>query len=1076
MKNLYTLWLRVTLMIGIMIASTSLYAQKSVSGSVLDETGAAIPGVSILEKNTTNGTTTDTEGKFSLTLRSDEPVLIVSFIGYQTQELAVANRTNISVSLNPDVASLEEVVVTGYTTERKQDIVAAVSTLSNKNTTAIPVPNVDQAIQGRVAGVQVITSGQPGSTSQVRIRGYGSFTNNSPLYIVDGVPTFNVDNLNPNDIESTTVLKDAGAASIYGARAASGVIVYTTKHGKPDGTMKVTYDMSVGLNFPGQGIDILNPQQTAEKTWEAFRNVGQDPKHPQYGSGANPELPDYINVGVQDDKGNWSVAGGIKEGDPRIAIARENYNVEFDKGSIVQVVRANKGGTDWYDEMTRVAPVTRHSLGLSGGNEKSHYYMGLGYYNQQGIAINQYLKRYTARFNSEFKPTSFIRIGENLQVTYRDNPTIGDQQSENELNMAYRMNPIIPVYDEYGGWAGTSSPGLNNPDNPVASLKRLSKDYNQQTAWGLFGNVYAEVDVLKNLTFRTSFGGSLASGYAMQFNYRTYEGAENNGAYTINEAGFYGANWIWTNTAAYNLKFGDHSLKALVGYEAIKDPARGRFISGSGQNPFSIDPNYISIANSSASGRQVTSGPQGTSRTLASVFGKLDYNLQEKYYASFTLRHDGSSAFGSEKRFGYFPAITGAWRISQEAFMQSVTFLDDLKLRGGWGIMGNQNINPTNQYTLYGGSPATGYDINGANSSVSPGIVPMQIGNPSGKWEKNITTNIGVDATFMKGTLEIVVDVWRKKTEDLLYNPAFAATGGVFSQYPFVNVGSIDNRGVDVQIIKRHRVNTDLDFVVEGNVGFVHNEIKTIADGLDFFDNGTYRNLTFVRNAVGQSLSSFYGYNVTGFFQSAEDVAFSPKQDGAAPGRFKYQDVNGDNRIDPNDRVYMGTPIPKVTYGLNLMVNYKKFTLEGFVYGKYGNDIVNFSKWFTDFYPSFSGAAIGARTLDSWTPENTGGETPIFENASNFSTNTQSNSWYVESGAYLRMKNLQLTYNVPLPVLDRAGIKTLKVYVQAVNLFTITKYKGKDPEVASSVDTTLGVDVGNYPATRIYSVGVNLGL
>jgi TonB-linked SusC/RagA family outer membrane protein len=1075
MKNLYTLWLRVTLVIGLMTAASALYAQKSVSGKVLDEAGSPIPGVSILEKGTTNGTTTDTEGKYNLTLRTDNAVLTFSFIGYQTQEVSVDNRTSIAVSMNPDVASLEEVVVTGYTTERKQDIVAAVSTLSNKNTTAIPIPNVEQAIQGRVAGVQVITSGQPGATSQVRIRGYGSFTNNTPLYIVDGVPTFNVDNLNPNDIESTTVLKDAGAASIYGARAASGVVVYTTKHGKPDGTIKVTYDMSVGMNFPGKGIDLLNPQQTADKTWEAFRNAGQDTKHPQYGDGATPVLPDYINVGVQDDKGNWSVAAGVKEGDSRIQNARDNYNVDFDKGSIVQVVRANKAGTDWYDEMTRVAPVTRHSLGLSGGNERSHYYMGLGYYNQQGIAINQYLKRYTARFNSEFKPASIVRIGENLQVTYRDNPQIGDPQSENQLNMAYRMNPIIPVHDEYGGWAGTSAPGLNNPANPVASLKRLSKDYNQQTAWGLFGNAYAEVDVLKNLTVRTSFGGSLASGYAMQFGYRTYENSENNGAYSINEASFYGANWIWTNTINYSLKLSEHSFKILAGYEAIKDPARGRFISGVGLNPFSTDPNYISISNSSSTGRQVNSGPQGTSRTLVSEFGKLDYNFQEKYYASFTLRHDGSSAFGSEKRFGYFPSITGAWRISQESFMQGVTVIDDLKLRGGWGIMGNQNINPTNQYTLYGGNPSVGYDINGANSSVSPGIVPLQIGNPAGKWEKNITTNIGIDATLMKGTLEIVLDVWRKKTEDLLYNPAFAATGGVFSQYPFVNVGSIDNRGVDLQIIKRQRVNTDLDFVIEGNIGFIHNEIKTIADGLDFFDNGTYRNLTFVRNAVGQSLSSFYGYKTVGFFQSAEDVAASPKQDGAAPGRFKFADVNGDNRIDPNDRVYMGTPIPKFTYGLNLQANYKAFTLEAFFYGKAGNDIVNFSKWFTDFYPSFSGAAIGARTMDSWSPENKGAETPIFENVSNFSTNTQANSWYVESGAYMRMKNLQLTYNVPLQLLDRAKIKQLKVYVQAVNLFTITKYQGKDPEIASSVDTTLGIDVGNYPATRIYSLGINLG-
>jgi TonB-linked SusC/RagA family outer membrane protein len=1057
--------MRLCMVLGIMALTTIAYAQeRTVSGTVSDENGAPIPGINIIERGTSSGTSTDSQGKYTLNVSSENAVLIFSFIGYKAQEITVGSRTNINVALEPDVTSLQEVIITGYTSERKQDIVAAVSTISNKNTTAIPVSNVEQAIQGRVAGVQVITSGQPGASSQVRIRGFGSFTNNLPLYIVDGVPTYNVDNLNPNDIETTTILKDAGAASIYGARAASGVIVYTTKHGKNDGKMNVSYDMSVGLNFPGQGLKVLNPQQTAEKTWEAFKNVGTDPNHPQYGKGATPVLPDYINVG-----GKAGIFAGDKSIDP------SKYNIDFDKGAIYQIVKANKAGTDWYDAMTRVAPVTRQSLGFSGGNDKSHYYFGLGYYNQQGIAINQYLKRYTARMNSEFKPLKMVRIGENMQATYRDNPQIGDPQQENQLNMAYRMNPIIPVYDEFGGYAGTAAPGLNNPANPVASLKRLSKDYNQQNSFSLFGNVYAEVDVLKNLTFRSSFGGSIYNSYAMQFGFRTYENSENNGSYSIQEAANYGGNWVWTNTARYENKFGDHSFKALVGYEAIKDPARGRFIAGLGLNPFSIDPNYIGIGNASATGRQVNSGPTNTPRTLASYFTRLDYNFQEKYYLSATVRRDGSSAFGSEKRFGYFPAITAAWRLTSESFMQGLPFIEDLKIRGGWGIMGNQNINPTNQYTLYGGNPSTGYDIGGNNGSVSPGIIPQQIGNPAGAWERNITTNVGLDGTFMNGTLDVILDVWKKKTEDLLFNPQFAATGGVFNNYPYVNIGSINNRGIDLQIIKRQKITNDLNIVVDANIGTIKNKIIKIAEGTDYFDQGTFRNLTFVRNAVGQSLSAFYGYKQIGYFQSAEDVENSPKQTDAAPGRFKFADINGDNVIDSKDRAFIGTPIPKFTYGLNLTVNYKNFSLDAFFYGKYGNDIVNFSKWFTDFYPSFSGAAIGERTLRSWTPENRNAETPIFENASNFSTNTQANSWYVEKGSYLRMKNLQLNYNIPTSILDRVGINRLKVYVQAVNLFTITKYKGKDPEIASSVDTTLGVDVGNYPATRIYSLGLNLG-
>jgi TonB-dependent starch-binding outer membrane protein SusC len=1077
MIKLFTHCVRASLIVGMSFMSLIGYAQqKSVSGTVTDEAGQAVPGINIVEKGTSNGTATDSNGKYSLNVSGENSVLIFSFIGYKSQEVTVAGRSTVDVAMEPDITSLQEVVVTGYTSERKHDIVAAVSTISAKNTMAIPVSNVEQAIQGRVAGVQVITSGQPGAASQVRIRGFGSFTSNAPLYIVDGVPTYDVSDINPNDIETTTILKDAGAASIYGARAASGVVVYTTRHGKNDGKIRVNYDMSVGFTSPGKGLDVLNPQQLADKTWEALINAGSDLTHPQYGSGSSPVLPDYINVSVKDDKGNWSGKGGIFEGDPRIQIARDNYNVDFDKGPIIQVVKANKAGTDWYDEMTRTAPVTRHSLGLAGGNDKSHFYFGLGYYNQQGIALNQYLKRYTGRFNSEFTPVKGLRIGENIQAAYRDNPTIGDAQSENVLNMAYRMNPIIPVYDEYGGYAGTAAPGTNNPANPVATLQRLSSDYNKQTRLSLFGNIYAELDLLKHFTLRTSIGGTYLNGSSLQYGFRTYENSENNGSFSIGESAFTRASYVFTNTARYENKFGEHSLKALLGIEAIQDPVGGRVLSGFGLNPFSNDPNYISISNTAASGRQVNSSAIGTPSNLASYFGRLDYSYSEKYYLSATLRRDGSSAFGPEKRFGYFPSVTAAWRLSSESFLEGNTWLDDLKLRAGWGIMGNQNINAANQYTLYSSTPTVGYDIGGSNNSVSGGIIPQQYGNPTGAWEKNITTNIGLDATLLGGTLDVILDVWQKKTEDLLYNPNLPATVGNVPVVPFVNVGSIENNGIDLQIIKRQEINNDLDIVLDGNISFIHNKISKVTEGTDYFSSGTFRNLTFVRNQVDHPLSAFYGYNVVGLFKDAADVSSSPTQDGAGPGRFKFQDVNKDGKIDADDRTFIGSPIPKFTYGINVTVNYQAFSLEAFFYGKSGNDIVNFTRWYTDFYPSFSGAAIGARTLDSWSPENQDATTPIFENVSNFSTNTQANSYYVEKGSYLRMKNLQLNYNIPTSVLDRVGIGSLKVYLQAVNLFTVTKYKGQDPEIASSVDTTLGVDVGNYPATRQFFIGLNLGL
>lgn len=1069
----------------LLCASLSVWAQQvKVSGTILDENGAPVPGVTVVEKGSSNGTNTDNDGKYSLNVSGSGAIIVFSFIGYKTQEIPVGNQTTIDVSLAPDITALQEVLVTGYSSERKQDIVTAVSTLSKTNTVAIPLSNIEQALQGRVSGVQVTTSGQPGAPSQVRIRGFGSLGGNAPLYIVDGVPTYDVGNINPYDIETTTVLKDAGAASIYGARAAAGVIVYTTKHGKNDGKTRIDFDMSSGLNYPGEGIKVLNPTDQSKKVYEAITNGGGSVAGQPYGAdGNNPQVPDYVNVGVQQADLSWKPQQVFLSGPNQTAgaqglidAANANYNVDPNKGFIIQVVKANKSGTDWYKAMTRVAPVNRYSLGLSGGTDKAHYYMNAAYYNQQGLAINQYLKRYTLRFNSEFKPAKMVRIGENLNITHRDNPLLGDAQSENQLNSAYRMPSIIPVYDEKGGFAGTAAPGFNNPANPVANLQRLNKNNLKTLYTQLFGNAYLEVDPVQHLTLRSSFGGSLNYAYYYQYAPQTYENAENTSSNQLNEQFSLSQNWVFTNTARYQNKFGDHSLTALVGYEAIKDPAYTRGLSGFGLNPFSNDPNFISITNTSSTGRQVNSGSAQT-RTLASVFGRADYNYKDKYYISATIRQDKSSAFGVNDRTGYFPAFSGAWRLSSESFMSgSSSWLNDLKIRGGWGVMGNQNISPTNQYTLFTGGPGNGYDIGGNNSSVSPGLIPLQVGNPNGHWEKNITANIGLDGTFLDGTMDVVLEFWQKNTSGLLFAPNIPASAGVYPNNPIINIASMVNKGIDIQIIKRVKVNNDWSLIFDGNISPLQNKITELAPGITYFDAGTFRNNTFVRNAVGQPISSFFGYQMVGYFKDAADVTASPTQDGAAPGRFKFKDINGDGKIDDKDRTFMGSAVPKFTYGLNITVKYKAWQLDAFFYGKYGNHIINYTKWYNDFYQSFSGAALSTETLKSWTPElGNSAKTPKMETASNFSTNNSANSWYMESGSYLRMKNLQIGYNVPTSALSKLGIQRMRVYAQGVNVFTITKYTGKDPEIASSVDTTLGVDVGNYPATRIWSLGLNLG-
>ncbi len=1074
MKKIYHKWCLTLAML--MIIATQMHAQSlRVGGKVTDETGSGVPGASILEKGTANGTVSDANGDFAISVGGANATLVVSFIGFKSQEVNVGGRTTIDIKMEQDITSLQEVIVTGYSSERKQDLVSAVSQLSAANTVAIPLSNVEQALQGRVAGVIVQTSGQPGAQSQVRIRGFGSFGGNAPLYVVDGVPTYDVSNINPTDIESTTVLKDAGAASIYGARASAGVIIYTTKHGNYDGKTKIDFDMSTGLTFPGSGISMLNPQDQANKVYEALRNGGGNATGQPYGSDINNAvLPDYINVGVKQGDGSWKPTGNINENDPRIAAALSSYNVDPDKGAIIQVVKANKGGTDWYGAMTQVAPVNRYSLGVSSGTEKAHYYMNLAYYDQQGITKNQYLKRFNARINSEFKPIKSLRIGENLQLTYRENPLIGGQQTENQLNQAYRMPTIIPVNDVNGGWAGTAAPGFNNPANPVASLSRNSRDYTLNTNANIFGNAYIEYDLLKNLTLRSSFGGGINYYYGMNYNQRTYENAEPVSSYQLGEFAGYSTNWVFTNTARYDQKFGDHSFKVLVGLEAVKN-AQGRNLSGSGLNPFSNDPNFISLGNTNSVGRQVNSNPnQG--QTLSSVFGKIDYNYNEKYYLSAVLRRDGSSVFGSENRYGTFPAISGAWRISSESFMSGLSGIGDLKLRGGWGQMGNQNINATNQFTLFNTSPNLGYDIGGNNSSVSAGFAPRQVGNTAGQWEVNTTSNIGLDGTFLNGTLDVVLEFWQKDTDKLLFAPNVPNTAGVYPNNPIINIASMTNKGIDLQIIKRVKINNDWSLVLDGNISPISNKINTVAPGQTYFDQGTFRNLTFVRNAEGHAISSFYGYQQTGYFKDAADVAASATQDGAAPGRFKFQDTNGDGKITPADRIYMGSPVPDFTYGLNITVKYKNWSLDALLYGKSGNKIINFGKWYNGFYQSFSGAGLADITKDSWTPAlGDNAKTVIAETASNFSTNGTASSWYMESGSYLRARNIQLNYTVPAAMLGKYGIRSCKVYVQAVNLFTITSYTGKDPEVASAVDTTLGIDVGNYPATRQFSLGLSLG-
>lgn len=1080
MKQLFCLLLFV-------FTTAAVSAQTDIKGTVLDTDGLPLVGATVLAYGTTTGTVADLDGNFSLTVPEGVNSILVTYTGYETQTIELDSRTTYEIVLSEGVA-LDEIVVTGYAVSNKRQTTGAVSTVSTEELTAIPSGNVEQQLQGRAPGVTVITNGQPGTTSIIRIRGFGSFGGNEPLYVVDGVPVNNIEFLNPDDIEATSILKDAASASIYGSRAANGVVVIRTRRGrKTPQPLKVSYNGLVGFTDPGQGPDFLTPQQDADKAWEALRNDGlqfgdENWGHPQYGNGQNPVLPDFLIVSTPTGEINGFTGTVDLEEQAQL------YNNDARAGSIRQLVRANKEGTDWYDAITRTGVIQRHTLGFSGSGEASRYYAGFSAQVQEGILQNNNFERYTFRVNTEFDIGNHVRIGENLQITHRvtdgllgDGGGAGLADDENSILGAFRMNPIIPVFDEFGGYAGTRAPGFNNPRNPVAERDGVAD--NQGFSNRLFGNLYLEVEPIKDLIFRSSFGGSFIGFHSQFYSRQTYENSENNASFGYGENQGYFNDWTWTNTVKYRKSFaGGHNFDVLLGYEAI-EAGNGRTSGASGINPFSRDINFINL-------NTIQPNPPFSAYSVpvkfASTFGSLNYNYNDKYYLTAVLRQDESSRFGANQRSGTFPAFSAAWRVTSEPFMQNQNFFSDLKIRGGWGQMGNSNnVNANNRFSLFAQSlGASSYAIDGGNNSAIIGFFQNRIGSENARWETSESANIGFDATMLKGKLEIIADFWRKETNDLLVTLPLPDVNGNASA-PATNVGSMLNQGLDAAIIYRDKIGSDFGFEVTINGALLHNEITKFTDDVDFFDGfGTRITGNVVRNEVGRPLSSFFGYQVVGLFQSQAEVDNAPTQDGAAPGRFRFEDNNGrdengdltgmpDGIIDEADRTFLGSAVPDFTGGLNLRLTYKQFDLTTFLYASIGNEIYNNSKWFTDFYGTFKGASVSTRVLDSWTPQNTDTNIPIYETAANFSTSQQSTSYYVEDGSFLRMQNLTLGYTFEN---DAFGgfFNNLRMAVSANNLFTITGYDGLDPAVGGSADTDFGIDVGNYPVTRAYNFNISL--
>ena len=1055
--------------------------QHTLTGTITNEQGEPLPGVTVQVKGASTGTVTNANGQFSLEV-PDNATLVISSVGFETQEVSTTNKMTLNIILKPSSKSLNELVVTGYMTQLKKDLTGSVDVVDVKALKKQPAASPVAALQGKASGVQIINDGAPGATPQIRIRGYSTINNNDPLYIIDGVPyEGKLSWLGANDIESMQVLKDASAASIYGSRANNGVVIITTKKGVK-GPPKVSLDVYYGTQRPNRSRfpEFLSPTQYADYVYRRYKNAGETPgtsatTGTNYGTDPDhPELPDYLVAG---DKTGHNITEA--DADP------SKYNYSMDPAQFYQITRANKAGTNWFDEITQNAPMQNYQLSIMGGGENSTYAVSGSYFNQEGTFKYTGFERATIRSNTSFTfLNDRVTVGENMQYSFTNGHgfgvnenTSGSYQAEDSpIGWAYRIQTIIPVYDIMGNFAGSRGDKLGNADNPLAILYR-GRD-NENKSGQFFGSAYADIKLLEGLNFRSTYGIRYENYHGKSIGYPNPERSE--GSFTndvLDENQGYNANWTWTNTLTYKHTFSEqHQLTLLAGTEAVKN--NWHQLDGTGRDFFVRgDLNYYYI-NTAATN---SAGSDGSFGSLFSIFGRADYAYKDKYLVSATLRRDGSSNFGPENQYGLFPAASVAWRISNEDFVQNVSWINDLKVRAGYGVTGNQNI-PAFQYMRrYASSVTTStYPIAGGNELAS-GLWTSNYNNDAIKWEEVKSVNVGLDFSLFNHAIDGSIDWFDKKTNGMLYpvpQPAAAVGAGAS---PFINSGDMENKGIEFSVNYHYTAPTgDHPFTFDGGINISHykNKLIRLAPTVSSQPYLTLRGVTTSIMQAGEPLGSFYGFKVVGIYQNEEDIAKTPSYDGARIGGFKFADVSGpegnpDGHIDAYDRTIIGNPHPDFIYSLSLSASYKRFDVNMFFNGSQGNDLFDLTRQYTDFF-AFAGA-VSTRTLDAWSKDNPNSMMPS-ANAEAPTIEYQSSSYYVQDGSYFKMKNLQLGYSLPVEHMFQGSISNLRVYVSATNIFTLTSYSGMDPEVSqySSTYTAPGVDMGVYPIPRQYLVGVNI--
>ncbi len=1066
MRNLYKSLKQISLSLLLFSCSVLVFAQdRVVSGTVTDENGAPMPGVNIVVKGSSNGTASDTDGKYKITAK-DADILVFSFIGYQNSEIAVGARSVVNSQMSLDVKTLSELVVVGYSSVEKKDLSSSVAVVDTKEMTKIAASNIGDQLIGRVAGVQVSTSGDPGSSQSIRIRGIGTINNNEPLYVIDGVPVSSEANfnfLNPSDIESMQILKDAAAASIYGSRAANGVIVITTKKGK--GKSKLTIDYFTGTQDPARFPSMANPTELLQIRQGLAAGAGQT-----FNSSLFPKvdgvavLPDYITR-----------QGGFLAGAPEVDPSKYFINSDptADASKNYQITAANKEGTNWFKEIFKPASKTSFTVSGSGGSDKGNYYFSANYFEHNGILIKNSYKRYQTRLNSSFNVAKNIRVGENINIAYQTTQAgLGNPSEGSPLKNAYAMPQIISVRD-IKGYYGSPAGGNSNAGNPVAQQERAAAG-NFGHTMRILGNMYAEVDFLKNFTFKTTFGLDYNNGPSQEYGYRNFEATEINSANTFRQKLFTNTSWVFTNVLNYNKAFGNHTISALIGYESRQSLSEGFEASG-GALQFGDDPFYRTLGNVKAGTLAISS--YANQNNLISQFANVNYNYADKYYFTATVRRDGSSRFINNK-YGTFPSVSAAWRISKESFMADVSFISDLKLRGSYGTTGNNEVgNDYPGYTNYAQGPEkANYDLRGTGNSLVTGFQQETTANPNLKWETTTLANIAFDATFFN-KFDVTLELYDRQTKDMIYGvqqPWEAGYIGTIAQ----NIGSMSNKGIDLQLNYRGKaLNDELNFSIGlSGTHYVNKIINLDANGNPkVFGDGTRIGNPSVTSA-GNPISQFRGYIADGLWTSQEQInseLFADKGD-AKVGRIRFQDINKDGKINDDDIVNTGSPLPKIQLGLNLTASYKNFDVSAYFNGKYGNKNFNFLRYFNDF-PAFQANYSKDMLYQA------GKTLPVLDANDNYSSRLS--SAYIESGSFTRLSNLVIGYSLPASLTQRYGLEKIRLYIQGQNLFTITSYKGLDPDIGvanltegftSRRDLTIGLDNGRYPWARTFLVGANI--